>query len=623
MLKITIAILSGLLVLMFPFLILDGAKILWLARYTSYWWMVVILLCFCYYAWKNFSRISSLKKMLIDHKAGLIGVLLVSLFSHIHEEKEFKILFDEYVLSLTAKDFFAHQEAFSTNNQHHFHQTQTRVDGIVDKRPVFFPFLVSLIHSVSGFRVSNGFVANLLLTPIFLLLLYGVTTCLTHRSFGLLSLCLVATSPLFFENANGAGFEILNMTLILGLMLSCVSYLKSPDKPRLGLMLSIGLLLANTRYESILYLIVVVVVFGVRSIRDRKLELSNFASISPIFVFPALLSNRVFASNSAFFAKGDHNHFGLEHLVVNMKGALLYLFDFEGDYSNSLVISILGLVAMLFLFLYFLKNFRTLFFRPCEISVFFCFLLVVVGVTGLLQFYFWGNWTDPVTTRFSLPLQIFMIITVSVVLSKGFEFSRFKNIWLIPFVVFSLSVSASVSYSSSFKTSNFSKVAYDWCIEYAEQNLDKDKVLVISDGSTGFILYDFASVSTDVFKLIPERIMRLKELGVYDELYITRMIRRNPFKGDVTDLSLTNASERLVLEPVAEIKIKLNYYFTIERIVSLSPPTDEGNRTLEANMPPPLPKEGSLDERELTNYIYELCKVSEYPLDSTNQLTEG
>ena len=78
---------------------------------------------------------------------------------------------------------------------------------------------------------------------------------MTNRHGGrLVGLCCLAGLPLLAINATGGGFEILNLCMIALTMLAAISYLERNDAVPLNFLLMSGILLAQTRYESVLLL---------------------------------------------------------------------------------------------------------------------------------------------------------------------------------------------------------------------------------------------------------------------------------------------------------------------------------------------------------------------------------
>ena len=157
------------------------------------------------------------------------------------------------------------------------------------KRPLFFPFLTSLVHDVTGYRPANAFGLNAGLTFLLLGLACMLGRLLAGRVAGWLAVVLLAGLPLLAHNATGGGFELLNLVMILATMLLGVRAVEKRDAPAITAFCFAGLLLAQVRYESVIYLgpvgLVVLWVWW----REGRAVLSW-----PVIVAPLLMATGVF-----------------------------------------------------------------------------------------------------------------------------------------------------------------------------------------------------------------------------------------------------------------------------------------------------------------------------------------
>src|SRR5262249_14356319 len=94
---------------------------------------------------------------------GLGGVVLL-----VHETFGFKILMDEIMLLGTSMSMHLDKTVLVPVRGNDIQGTFVILDGMMDKRPLFFPFLVSLLHDLTGYRPANAFVLNGALTFVFL-----------------------------------------------------------------------------------------------------------------------------------------------------------------------------------------------------------------------------------------------------------------------------------------------------------------------------------------------------------------------------------------------------------------------------------------------------------------------
>ena len=153
------------------------------------------------------------------------------------------------VLQATAWNLHSFREVGTVVRGYPVEGIFTSLDIYLDKRPYFFPFLLSLFHDFTGYRELNGFLLNTLLLPLVLGLLYAVARRLAAARAALAGLACFGASALLAQNATGVGMELLNLVLMILAMLLAADYLTKPDEDRLSALILTSVLLAQTRYE--------------------------------------------------------------------------------------------------------------------------------------------------------------------------------------------------------------------------------------------------------------------------------------------------------------------------------------------------------------------------------------
>ena len=606
--KIIIGILSCLVALLLPYVILSSSECVHLVRYYGYWGIAFTFICFLYFLFRRLAAPSIWRQWLLAHRWGLISALAVTVFFQAHEKHEMKILFDEFVINLTAMEMHHYQEAAGTTVTHHYQGYSFPTKKMVDKRPIFFPFVLSLVHTVSGFRVENVYYLNAALTFGFLFLLYTWVTQLTNKCYGVFSVLLFATLPLLAQNANGGGFEILNLLLILALMLVSKAYLEGDGLKHLNLMVMTALLLANTRYESILYLLVPVFLVLLRWWRTREMKLSWFTVFTPLFLILPLFCLQVFKSNDGFFDYNRESFFGFQHIYGNIIASVVYLFDCTGDYSNSVFISTTGIVSLLFSILIFVRHRSRILRQETGLVIFYLFLILISGITLMLMNYHWAEWTDARTSRFSLSLQLVMVIATASVMYWGFEWKQVSR-WIIAAPLLAVIIFSGKAYGrTAQRTQLYSTIGYNWMVEYANRHLDTTRSLFIAPGNGLFILKGWASMPTVLANEIPEKIERMKELELYDEVYVAQFLRMDGMHDIAVDYSVDPLSPRYILEPVAQKWVRVNYLFRLSKIVGVREIDEPRWKTADINFPRSMPTE-RMDDKAYLDYIIDLFRV--------------
>lgn len=142
--------------------------------------------------------------------------------------------------------------------------------------------------------------------------------------------------------------------------------------------------------------------------------------VAPLLMVPYPLQHRIFdlrASAWEMFSKPGYSEpFSFSYVPENLAHALKFFFGRATDQPNSLVLSILGCVAVPFFGLLILKRIKAL---GGETPVNFAVTVFSLGFViqfGLMMCYFWGKFDDPVIRRLSLPTHLGLVVAVLAVL---------------------------------------------------------------------------------------------------------------------------------------------------------------------------------------------------------------
>jgi hypothetical protein len=342
---------------------------------------------------------------------GFCGALLL-----VHEQYGFKILMDEAMLLGTSMSLHFDKIALVPMRGHDIQGAFEVMGGELDKRPLFQPFLVSLVHDFTGYRPENAFALNSVLTFVLLGLAYRVGARLAGRGAGVVVVLLLTGLPLLSQNATGGGFEILNLVMILSVFALGLRFVVKRDALSQEAMVLAAVLLAYTRYESVLFLLPVGLLMLWVWWQEKRPVLSWTVLFAPLLMVPYVLHNKVFSVRSSSWElasqPGYEKPFSLSYIPDNIPHWLNFFFDHTGEHSNSLVLSVLGWLALPFFALWVIKKLasaRTA--DPVQLATA-IFALGFAAHSLLLLCYFWGRFDDPVIRRLSLPLNLFLALAV-------------------------------------------------------------------------------------------------------------------------------------------------------------------------------------------------------------------
>lgn len=337
---------------------------------------------------------------------GLFGLIAAfTLLAVLTVPYTYKVLYDEFVLQATAQNLHQVREVGATARGYEIEGVFRGVSSYLDKRPIFFTFLVSLLHDLTGYREANAFALNTALLPVILGLLYLLARRIMEHAAACVAVVCLGALPLLAYNATGAGMELINLAMLLGVILLAAHYLEAPDEPRLAALILAAVLLAQSRYESALYIAptALVVLEGWRR-RSRPI-LPVAAILAPALFIPYALHNTYLSGTPSLWElrEGAETRFAGHFLLHNLHHAWLYFFDFSGLRPNSWWHGVAGLPALLWAAWQVARRWRTWLSAPPNGVVFTLYGGAICGGLALLMFYYWGELDDPIVSRLSLP----------------------------------------------------------------------------------------------------------------------------------------------------------------------------------------------------------------------------
>jgi hypothetical protein len=429
--RLVLLVLNGILALVLGFFSLNPEQSLAVVIHGGYWAMLVLTILF---AWsltkvvrKSFPGWAALRGA---PRWPVLLVLVCGVVLLVHEAYGFKILMDEVMLLGTSMSMHFQKAALVPMRGNDIQGAFQLIAGQLDKRPLFQPFLVSTLHDLTGYRPENVFVLNTGLTFLLLTLAYRLGVRIAGRWAGAIAVLLLTGLPLLAQNASGGGFEVLNLVMMLATILLGMRWVKERDTDTLEAFCLSGVLLAQTRYESVLFLLPVALLILWVWWQEQRPVLSWVFAFAPLFLLPYALHNKVFSVRASSWElasqPGYEKPFAFSYVPDNLGHALNFFFNTSGEQSNSLVLSVLGFLALPFFLLWaakILRGARTA--EPVRLTLA-VFAVGFMAHTALMMIYFWGKFDDPVIRRLSLPLNLCLVLAVVVVAA---EFGR-GRLWV-------------------------------------------------------------------------------------------------------------------------------------------------------------------------------------------------
>ncbi len=415
-------VLSGLLALWVGYKAVSTVTASHLIIGWGYYYILTVFSMFTYYAWRLArSRARVWKEWL--RRPGLAGAAIAAgtLFAVWSDSFRHKILYDEFVIQGTAYEMHETKHVSTILRAYNLEGTWLVIDTYLDKRPFFFPFLVSLVHDLTGYRVANLFAVNVACAAALLGLLYWFTRGLAGRNPAILAVAAMAMLPLFGQNATGAGMDIHNLMMIALVACLGVLYLRSPDEDRLSLLVLGAVLLTESRYESVIFIAPTAFLILVGWLRAGRAILPGPVILAPLLLVPFAWHHRIFDATPEFWQlkEGQTRVFSSSFVMPNLKGDLDFLFNAGPGLANSLFLTLGGLAGLAWLVWRIVAWFRT---KPrpaisVPVVVALAFGVSVAGHFVVLLFYWWATFNDLMASRFALPMYLAFAVLLAVLVA--------------------------------------------------------------------------------------------------------------------------------------------------------------------------------------------------------------
>jgi hypothetical protein len=499
-------------------------------------------------------------------------ILGAAVFLHVQEPHGFKIVMDEVVLQATAMRMHFDREVAVVVRGYEMVGNFNPLAAYVDKRPLFYPFLVSALHDLAGYRLDNSLILNALLTPALTGLMYLVCRRLAGAAAGVAGVLLLVSIPLVHQNATGAGFELLNMVMILASIWLGMRYAEKPGTVRLGAFLFSGVLLAQTRYESALFILPVGAVLVHLWWRQRKIELSWPVLVTPLLLIIIPLHFNVFKVSEASWQladiQGADSPFGLRYLSDTIPHALNFLFATDKIQPNSILVSTLGIVGVAFFILVLVRQGRVILAeRPAQ-AAFAFFVLGLVAHTALMMLYFWGKFDDPVIRRLSLPLHLLLILSFVAILPELVAWRFRWRALILGTVVFIIGVTNPVVAMHRYNQENFAARWNNWLDDFLGK-LEGSALAIDRHTGIQWFHHGLSSLPVDALVAQPEKYVFHFRNRTFQNYFLVQALGANPGDGTRFPHVEDDVADGLKLETIADVMMSPVYYMRLSRVVGV------------------------------------------------------
>jgi len=347
----------------------------------------------------------SLQGLLKKHWIGILVALVLTSFVFSSVKVGFKTLSDETNLLSVSRSMLSNKTVFNCTMGTYYYGNLTPIRQELPVRPFVFPFLTHLLHVITGYRYQNPFVLNFIIMFLFLSGIYIAARKFLDISSSIAAMLFVLAYPVFTVFGTSGGFDLLNSVFFSLAMVAVYNFLKNPSSTTFAFVFSSLLMLANVRYESIIFLFVVPLLLLKRIKWHYLKEYAYLFFAAPLLILPYIWQRMLKPDSHEPYT--DVPLFSVTSLTANTEAILKNLIDFRYFLPYAGFLSIVSILILIYLTVEILRKKI-----PLENNAkYFTIVLSVSFLVSTLIYlsYFFGYYTHPSSARF--------FITFSVVLA--------------------------------------------------------------------------------------------------------------------------------------------------------------------------------------------------------------
>lgn len=542
-----------------------GGEMRHLFTTTSYYIIFAMVL---YWAWVVASWLKkdgfSLSGFIGRNRIGLVAALLLSGIVFISMKPQLQILSDETNLLAVSKSMAYDRSVVNQTMGRFYYGNFYPIEDALEKRPLLFPFFVNIFHALLGYGVRNAYLVNFLTLFAFLSGVYLVARRKLDEPTSVAAILIAASYPILTISATSAGFELFALFFLFLSLTSLYGFMKKPeDDTRFALLWMNLVMVANVRYESLMFLPLTVgglLLLGSVTLRTIKRNMPVLGA-SVLFMAP-LIWQKLLIPASAYVEPAGKSLFAFSHFTDHLETLVKAQADLTLTYPFNAVVNLLALGSLgCFLFLS-LKKKIPLAPHQRQFAALALFLLAVSNAVYLAHYF--GIYIHPSSARFFLGFAAACALAPVLL----------KSLWPNAFGKHGLAVLALatfIPYHATAMTGRFmntttlpreSRHCYDFLERQGERH-----VLVVSDRPGQYAAFDYGAVDFGYANANAATLKQQLQRHLYREIYTFQRIAY----ADNRPVAATALNDAFRLSTLYEIQITAEDYLRISRVLPDEP----------------------------------------------------
>ena len=383
-------------VILLAYSIKDKKTMSSLFAHTSYYIISAILIIWVAQAVLLIKTLNfSTKTFLRKYWPGLLTSLILTVLVFLSVEVKFKTLSDETNLLSVSMSMLNDKTCYNTTMGKYYYGNFNSINNEIEKRPLVFPFMVNLVHTLTGFRYQNPFILNFIVMFLLLSGIYISVRAFLDPASSIAAMLLVISYPVITIFGTSGGFDLLNSAFFVLIMAGTYYFIKNPSSVSLAFVLASLLVFSNIRYESIALLVLIPVLLCRRITWEHLKGCSYLIFAAPLLCLPYIWQRLL--KPDAYQNPPDVPVFSFGSMIKNTELFFKNLVDFNHYLPYAGFITIASIIIFIYLIAQILR-------RKVDLknNGYFLFVLIAaVFATALIIFsHFFGDYTHPSSARF-------------------------------------------------------------------------------------------------------------------------------------------------------------------------------------------------------------------------------
>jgi hypothetical protein len=474
--------------------VVDLTTTRWLFIHGTYYLLMATVLCWAgtYLHAALDLRWGSAAAWAKENWPGLVIAFGVTVSVGLAVEPSLRVLSDEANLVGVSKNLFASKTATFTVSGKYYYGSYFDVDVAIDRRPTLFPFLVSLLHALVGYSYRNAFHFNLLLLVPFILVAYRLARSLGGATFGVVAALFVAAHPILLISVRSGGFDFLAAFFGLLVVKSLFDYGNEQSPSRAAVLWLNLCLFAETRYESALFVLPVVLwLLLFKLVKWSTLRPYAFVyALTPLYLLPriwqSLLKGNVPEQEPGVVT------FGVENFLGNAQEYFQPLSSpFKAHPAHAALLIALGCVGCLGWVVWFWRRVRAgEWTSPKPRFAIFLAGWMVLQVVVVFA-YVWGRAQYPSAARLVIPIDVFFSFAAASVLTCALKRWRpfVPVLFATAVVAFHLPVASQGRMLNRLTQTRESAVTWSFF-----ERLNDPRILIVTDRPNHFTIMNYGAM---------------------------------------------------------------------------------------------------------------------------------